>query len=182
MPLLTEALAGALLPFLDKPFAIFGHGLGAAIGFELTRHLRKTSQTGPLHLLVAGRRAPQMPNDSSPIFDLPDPEFIAAVRDLNTIPAEVLEHPELMELMLPVLRADYKLAETYVYRAEPPLDVPIAAYGGEQDSRATREELERWQEQTIAGFNLRMFPGDHFFLHSAQARLLEAISRDWAAI
>ena len=104
------------------------------------------------------------------------------MRDLNGIPTEVLEHQELMPLLLPLLRADFELAETYVYRAEPPLDVPISAYGGQQDSGATREELERWQELSIAGFKLRMFSGDQFFWHSAQAPLLEAINRELTAI
>jgi medium-chain acyl-[acyl-carrier-protein] hydrolase len=182
MPVLIEALAGALNPFLDKPFAIFGHELGALIGFELTRHLRRSSDPQPEHLFVGGSRAPQAPINSSPKYNLPDAEFIAELRTMNRTPVEVLDHPELMKLMLPLLRADFELAETYVYRSELPLDVPISAYGGLQDHDTTEEELKGWREQTAARFKLQMFPGDHFFLHAAQADLAGEIYRELAAI
>jgi medium-chain acyl-[acyl-carrier-protein] hydrolase len=98
---------------------------------------------------------------------------MAALRDLNIVPEEVLQHPELMRLMLPSLRADCGLAETYAYRAEPPPDVPISAYGGRQDSDPAPEELESWREQTTARFRLRVFHGGHLFLHPARGLLLE---------
>jgi medium-chain acyl-[acyl-carrier-protein] hydrolase len=178
---MIEALAGALQPFLDRPAAIFGHGLGALIGFEFARFLRKNSNTQLKHLLVAGRRAPQIPGESPPRYNLPEPEFIDALKELDDIPAEVLEHPELMQLMLPMLRADFMLAETYAYQAEPPLDTPISVYGGLKDTRLSREQLESWREQTTAAFKLQTFPGGHFFVQSAQSDLLEAIARELAA-
>jgi medium-chain acyl-[acyl-carrier-protein] hydrolase len=181
MPELTGALADALRPFLDKPFAVFGHDLGALVGFELTRHLRKHTDVQPRHLFVGGRRAPQAPSNNPPVYNLPEPEFIAALREMHGTPAEVLEHPELMQLMLPLLRADFELAETYVYRYAPPLGVPVSAYGGLQDRDPTREELEGWRNQTTGRFDLRMFPGDHFFLHSAQAALTNVVNRELSA-
>ena len=181
MPPLIEELAGALQPFLDKPFAVFGHGLGALIGFELTRYLRQNSGPQPQHLFVGGRRAPQSPSNRSLRYNLPDTELIAALRETDSIPAEVLEHTELMQLMLPLLRADFELAETYDYRPAPPLEVPITAYGGLQDSDPTREELEGWRDQTAVRFKLQMFSGDHLFLHSAQTSVLEAMTRELSA-
>jgi len=182
MPELIEALAVALGPFLDRPFAIFGHDLGALIGFELTRRLRKNSEPQPKHLFVGGRRAPQTPINGPPRYNLPEPEFIAALREMNGIPEEVLEHPELLQLMLPLFRADFELDESYVYRSEPPLDVPISAWCGLQDEDPTPAEVEGWREQTAARFNLRMFPGDHFFLHAAQETLINEITRELIAI
>jgi medium-chain acyl-[acyl-carrier-protein] hydrolase len=179
---LVPLLAEAVKPFLDKPFAIFGYSLGAVIGFELTRLLRQTSSASPMHLFVAGRRAPQVSVDRSPRYALPDEEFISELRKLNGTPQEVLEHPELVQLMLPLVRADFELDETYVYRAEPPLDVPLSAYGGLEDPDVTREHLESWCEQTTASFDLIMFPGDHFFLHTSSSQLFQAINQQLAGI
>ncbi len=174
---LVPLLAEAVKPYLDKPFAIFGYSLGAVIGFELTRHLRQTASASPGHLFVAGRRAPQVSVDRSPRYALPDEEFISELRKLNGTPEEVLEHPELVQLMLPSLRADFELDETYVYRSETPLDVPLSAYGGLADPDVTREHLQAWREQTTSAFELMMFPGDHFFLHTGQSLLFQAINR-----
>lgn len=178
MPELIEALARALRPFLDRPFAIFGHDLGALIGFELIRRLRKNSDPQPKQLFVAARRAPPTSLKNPSRYNLPEPEFIEALREMNGMPAEVLAHPELLQLILPLLRAEFELDETYIYRPEPPLEVPISAWGGLQDHDPTPAEVEGWREQTAARFNLRMFPGDHFFLHAAQETLLNEISRE----
>lgn len=174
---LVPALAEALRPFLDKPFAIFGYSLGAVIGFDLVRILRQTSGAKTVHLFVAGRRAPQIPRDRPPRYNLPDAEFIEELRKLNGTPEEILEHPELTQLMLPIVRADFELDETYNYRQEPPLDVPLSAYGGIDDPDVSRERLEAWCQQTTTSFELRMFPGDHFFIHTSPALLLEAINQ-----
>ena len=99
---------------------------------------------------------------------------------LNGTPKEVLEHPELMELMLPLLRADFSVVETYDYRPGVPLDCPLTVFGGLRDAEVSREQLEAWREQTTSEFALRMLPGDHFFLNDAQAQtlLLSAVARD----
>lgn len=174
---LVTSLAEALKPFLDKPFALFGYSLGAVIGFELACLLRQTANVNPTHLFVAGRRAPQFPSNLPPRSALPDGEFISELQRLNGTPREVLEHPELIQLMLPLLRADFGLDETYDYRSEPPLDVPLSAYGGIADTDVSREQLEGWREQTTASFELRMFPGDHFFLHTSPELLFKAINQ-----
>jgi len=176
-PLVEEA-AEALLPLLDKPFAFFGHSMGALIGFELARLLREAHGLTPAQLWVSGRRAPQVREDEPPTHDLPEPEFIEELRRLNGTPQEALEHPELLQLIIPLLRADFSVCETYDYRQSPPLDCPITAYGGLEDKDVSREQLEAWREQTISSFKLRMLPGDHFFLHSAHALLMEALSQE----
>jgi medium-chain acyl-[acyl-carrier-protein] hydrolase len=112
-----------------------------------------------------------------PSYQLPEPVFIEELRRLNGTPQEVLEHPEMMQLLLPVLRADFELIQTYTYEPGPPLTCPISAFGGLQDVDADRDLLEPWREQTTADFSLQMLPGDHFFPHTARPILLQSISR-----
>jgi medium-chain acyl-[acyl-carrier-protein] hydrolase len=176
-PLIQE-LTRVLLPYLDKPFAFFGHSMGALVSFELARILRRDYGLSPVHLFVSGRRAPQLPDPDPPIHTLPEPEFLDELRRYNGTPEAVLENAELMQLLLPSLRADFAVLETYVYTPEPPLECPITTFGGLSDREASRDELEAWRDQTSAAFSLEMFPGDHFFVHSAQPLLLQALSRE----
>jgi medium-chain acyl-[acyl-carrier-protein] hydrolase len=175
---LVQTLAQAIFPYCTMPFAVFGHSLGALVGFELIRQLRRERYPAPLQLFVSGQTAPQLGDPDPPIHELPDPEFLQEIRRYNGTPEEVLRHAELMELLFPLLRADFALHETYTYVAEEPLDCPIAAFGGMQDPEVTRGQLSAWRAQTHQMFTLRMLPGDHFFLHSARTLLLQALSQD----
>jgi medium-chain acyl-[acyl-carrier-protein] hydrolase len=179
---LVAALAEALQSHLDLPFAFFGHSMGAMIAFELTRELRRRGGPQPLHIFVSARRAPQVPAREEAIHDLPEPEFLAKLRELNGTPEEVLQHAELMRLLMPVLRADFAVNETYVYRLEAPLDAGISAFGGLGDVEVTREDLALWSEHTRGPFRLRMLPGDHFFLHGARDLIAESVARDLAEL
>jgi medium-chain acyl-[acyl-carrier-protein] hydrolase len=174
---LMQAIAPSLLPYLNQPFAFFGHSMGALVGFELARLLRRAYGCSPSHLFVSGRRAPQVPDSDPPIHTLPNSEFLQELRRLNGTPEAVLQNDELMQLLLPTLRADFAVLETYVYTPKPPLDCPITAFGGLQDPEVCCEVLEAWREQTRAAFSLHMFPGDHFFLHTAQSLLLQSLNQ-----
>jgi medium-chain acyl-[acyl-carrier-protein] hydrolase len=121
---LIQALAQALLPLLDKPFAFFGHSLGALVSFELARQLRRQYGVQPVRLFVSASRAPPLPHRGLPVHTLPEGDFLAELRRLNGTPTEVLEHEELMQIALPVLRADFAVYETYVYPPAP-LNYPI---------------------------------------------------------
>jgi surfactin synthase thioesterase subunit len=178
MSALVQVLAQALSSLLDKPFAIFGHSLGALVGFELALQLRRQYGVNPVRLFVSAGRAPQAPRRGSSIHALPAKEFLAEVRRLNGIPKEVLEHDELMAIILPLLRTDFALYDTYEYSAEPPLNCPISAFGGLRDSKVSESDLEAWRDETTAFFSLRMLPGDHFFLNTAQPLLLQLISQE----
>ena len=175
---LVPAAAEALLPHMDRPFAFFGHSLGALVAFELTRHLRRMSANEPAHLFLSGCRAPQLVSTHDIIHNLPDQEFIAEIRRLNGTPAEVLDNPELMQLVLPMLRADFSILETYSYRDEPPLACPLTIFGGSEDKDVRSESLSAWRGHTTAAFSLSILPGDHFFLHTSQATLLQTIARE----
>ena len=174
---LVYAAAEAMLPHLDKPFAFFGHSMGALVSFEVARWLRRQTGPEPIRLFVSGCFAPDIP-DPYPLHKLPDAELLEGLRRLNGLPQEALENAELMSLLLPTLRADCMVTETYTYTDESPLNCPISAFGGLQDHLVGRTHLEAWRQQTTAFFSLRMFPGDHFFLHSAQRLLLLILSRE----
>jgi surfactin synthase thioesterase subunit len=173
---LVAALTPMLVPYLDRPFAFFGHSMGAMIAFEVTRRLRRDSAPQPEYLFVSGRPAPQLPDTERCTYDLPEPEFLDELRRLNGTPKEVLEHPELLQLTLPIVRGDFALCQNYSYVPEARLDCPILAFGGEDDAEVSPEQLRAWGDQTAASFSLRMLPGDHFFLISAKAILLKTLS------
>lgn len=178
MPRLIKAIAPAILPYLDKPFAFFGHSMGTAISLELARYLRRKSQVEPVHLFVSGGRAPQLSVPELITYNLPEAEFLDELRRLNGTPTEILEHPELMTLMLPVLRADFELVQTYVYTDGEPLACPITAFGGTLDKEVGLRRLQAWRAQTTSHFSYNMIAGDHFFIHKSQTRLLSALSKE----
>jgi surfactin synthase thioesterase subunit len=177
---LLEDLLEALSPFLrDLPFAFFGHSMGAIISFELCHALAKNQQEGPRILLLSGRRAPHVEDTDKAIHDLPEEEFKEELRSLNGTPEEVLNHPELMDLLAPVLRADFAVCETYEPILEPVPGCGISAFGGLGDSRVSKPALEAWSRYTEGPFKVRMYPGDHFFLNgSARSNLLYSVAQD----
>jgi medium-chain acyl-[acyl-carrier-protein] hydrolase len=176
---LVTTLASALDTFLEPPFAFFGHSMGAFIAFEVTRRLRHDHRRLPALLIVSGARAPQIPDPEPPAHRLPADELLNEMQRLGGIPHELLNHPELIALLLPTLRADLSLCETYAYAAEPPLNCPLVVYGGQQDSKAPPEHLTPWQQQTTAAFQLRMFPGNHFFfVREARTLVMQAVRED----
>lgn len=175
---MVEAIGEAITPYLDKPFAIFGHSMGALISFELTRLLRAKHNLQPVHLFVSGRRAAQLPKTEPITHNLPDAELMQEVRRLNGTQEELFEHPELLQIMLPLLRADFSVVETYGYKPDEPLPCPLTVFGGLNDPEVKREQLEAWRQQTAADCRVRMMPGDHFFLLRTEPLLLRLILQD----
>jgi medium-chain acyl-[acyl-carrier-protein] hydrolase len=175
---LIEACGTALRPWFDQPFAFFGHSLGALISFELARWTRKHLGMEPARVFASGCGAPQLPERETAMHHLPDAEFLDALRGLNGTPEAVLAQPELRELILPILRADFTICETYAYRDEPPLQCPISAYGGLQDPHVGRDRLDAWRAQTTGAFLVRMFPGDHFFINTDRALLMRVLAQE----
>lgn len=173
---LVAAAAEALQGFLDMPYAVFGHSLGALAGFECARTWRRQGYPRPVHLMLAARRAPHMLERRAPITRLPQSEFIAAVQArYDGIPPEVLRHPDLLDILVPTLRADMMLLETYAHTAERPLNCPITCFGGREDAEATLRDLEGWREHTTGSFAVRVFAGGHFFVQKAHADVMETV-------
>jgi len=175
---LVRAIGQALLPYLDRPFCFFGHSMGALLAFELARELRREYALSPQHVFVSGRRAPNVALQHGVIHNLPRHTFLEKLRDLNGSLPAAFEHAELVDLLLPMLKADFAICETYEYKPQEPLDCPISAFGGLEDRYVQREHMEGWREQTRGEFKLRMLPGDHFFLHSSQSVLLQVLCRE----
>jgi len=175
---LVRAATPHLLAQIDRPFALFGHSVGALAVFELARHLRKTHNRRPVRLFVSGRGAAHIPDPNPPIHALPEPEFIAGVTRLNGMPREILEHRELMELLVPTMRADFAIGETYSYREDTPLDFPMTALGGNTDIDVPEAEIMAWAMHTAAGFDPHMIEGDHFFINTARDTVLGIVARN----
>jgi medium-chain acyl-[acyl-carrier-protein] hydrolase len=176
---LVKVLAQVIEPYLSLPYAFFGHSVGALVAFELARQQRRLHRLGPAHLFVSGRRAPQILDRDPPMHQLPDGEFVREIgRRFDGIPEAVRQDAELMNVLRPMLRADIEIDETYVYPEEEPLASAVSAFGGLQDPKVSRDDLAAWCKQTCGAFSQRMFPGNHFFLQSAQALLLQAIAQD----
>lgn len=174
---LVQALIPHLLPHLDKPFALFGHSMGALIAYALAHELQKMDQS-PTHLLISGRRAPMLPSPDGLLHTLPtDGAFLAELqRRYNNLPSVVFDNPELRELFLPLLRADFTLVETYPTTQRPPLPCPVICFGGTDDPQATVADLRAWQPLTQADFGLHLFPGAHFYLNEQAQALLRTIA------
>jgi len=165
---LVETIYQAIEPFLDKPFAFFGHSMGGTIAFEITRVLRKNNSSQPLAIFISACGAPHLPNPNQSLHTLSDIEFLKSLKDLNGTPSEILDQPELMQLLLPTLRADFELIETYQFASASPINCPIFAFGGLDDQRVSRESIEAWYIHTNSNFETYFFEGDHFFINTAR--------------
>lgn len=169
---LVDRLCTELEPRLRRPWALFGHSLGAALGYRIARRFQ--SGNAPLALFPSGRHSPAGIVPVRRRAHLADADLLAEVRDLNGSPPEVLENRELMRLMLPIIRADFRLSETVSSRPlADPLDCPVLVFGGAEDPEVPCDALHRWREVAGGPFDVAVLPGDHFFLHQpAQADAL----------
>ncbi len=176
MDKLAPAVAAGILQSADRPFIFYGHSLGARIAFETVRVLRRQGGVQPRHLFVGASDAPQSPWPYPLLHQLPENEFIDAMqRRYGGVPQPVIDDPELRALLIPTLRADVELMETYRYSFEPPLDCSITAFAGTQDRMVSRAMMDGWRDQTNQRFQLHLITGDHFFLNSANKTLLDLI-------
>ena len=175
---LIDDLAAALAPYIDRPFALFGHSMGALLGYELARALRRQRQIEPAHLFVSGHAAPHLPSEEEALHRLNDAEFIEKIREFEGTPDEVFQNDELMQIFLPILRADFTLCETYQFVNGSPLNCPLTVFGGKQDRKVSDDRLEAWRMHTLGPFRVQMFPGSHFFINQTKVSLLQAIVND----
>jgi len=159
---LARELAQVLYPYeVSLPFALLGHSMGAIVAFELAHELNLRYGVSPVHLFVSGRNAPQHVEQKPPLYSLPHDRFVEQLKIHNGTPEEILSEP----LWVRLLRADLELNEAYQFTPRAPLKIPISAFGGRNDPRVRPEDMQGWAEQTMKGFKLRLFDGDHFFLY-----------------
>jgi medium-chain acyl-[acyl-carrier-protein] hydrolase len=177
---LADALARQLEPWLDLPFAVFGHSMGSLLAFEWVRRIQRSGQPMPRWLFLSGRRAPHVAADPNPLHALPDAEFVGELTRLyEGLPQEILSDPELMEVFLPVLRADIAVVESYRFQQGEPLDCPMTVFAGAKDMSVAFDELLAWKPQTRRRFAVQMLPGGHFY---PPEPLLQTISATLAGL
>jgi medium-chain acyl-[acyl-carrier-protein] hydrolase len=173
---LIDALVPALDRWLDLPFAFFGHSMGALVALALARTLRAHGRALPVHLFVSACRPPHRRARLAPMHGLPRPELIARLAALGGTPPELLAHRELLDAMLPVVRADLAVFETYADAPAPPLPMPITAWGGTDDDHVSAADLVGWRRLTTACFRALLLPGNHFFVREQSPSLCRSIS------
>lgn len=176
---LVETLTEALYPWLDKPFAFFGHSMGALLSFEVARQIRRRYSVQPSQLFVSGRQPPHIADPNPPLHRLSEEEFLRTAQHYyGALPDVVLQDQEVLQLFMNIMRADLTMLETHEYQAEAPLDCPISAYGGVDDPSTSEMRLNAWRDQTTSTFRLQMFPGHHFFIQSSRSALLQSLKAE----
>jgi medium-chain acyl-[acyl-carrier-protein] hydrolase len=161
---LVEALYEAMATQLSGPYAFYGHSLGAVVAFEMARKIQRLGKPGPIRLLISAHTAPQLGLCRQVLHNLPDKEFVGALRRFAGTPDEAFENEDLMSIMMAALRADFEVDETYSYEQGQPLDCPISAFGGIDDPDVSQDDLAAWKPHTSQKFSLQMMEGDHFFI------------------
>jgi surfactin synthase thioesterase subunit len=173
LPELADRIAPALAGWTGGRYAFFGHSMGAILAFEVARRLERTG-TGPAWLFASGRRAPSIQREET-VHLRDDAGFLAELRQLGGTDRRILADPELLAMILPVTRADYRATETYVCPPGPPLSCPITVLTGDRDPKTTVEEASAWAAHTTAGFDLKVFPGAHFYIEEHRSSVIDVI-------
>ncbi|MCR9256711.1 MAG: alpha/beta fold hydrolase [Alphaproteobacteria bacterium] len=167
-----------LPPLLDRPFALFGHSTGATISFELARVLRQRGLPQPDLLMISSQDGPRH-KPACQRHDLPDTEFIEILRACKGTPDALLRDSVLLEMLLPCIRADGAVYETYEYRPQPPLNSRIAVFHGREDDMVSAEGLASWRVETAHSFHCHDgFSGGHFFLHEDEEAFSTQVNKE----
>jgi len=172
---LVELLARQIIPFLDRPYVLFGHSLGALMAFELARELRRHNALSPSALLVSGSPAPQLLKIETAVAALPDVDFVSKLGLLTATPKAVLEDCELLELILPRMRADFSVLETYTFCEEPPFTFTIGVFGGSEDHKVPFAALQAWGEHSTGKAHITIVSGDHYFINGQKRQFIAAL-------
>ncbi|MGW0770460.1 thioesterase II family protein [Streptomyces sp. NPDC002676] len=175
LPELADRIHAAVRPLLDAPFAFFGHSMGAVLAYEVARRLDREEGAVPAHLFVSGRRAPSRFRHEE-LHRASRAVFVEQMRVLGGTDPRILADQELLDMVLPTVRADYEAIETYRFEPGPPLSCDITALTGDRDPKAAIDEVAAWADHTLGRFDLRVFPGGHFYLEDCRAGVLDVVS------
>ncbi|MBO1255102.1 thioesterase [Alteromonas sp. 5E99-2] len=176
MQAVINELISVLPQYIKSPYIVFGHSLGSRIAFELMLTLHNLNLPLPEYFIASGSRSPDSSLNKKNIFHLPNDEFIHELEKLNGTPKAVLENKELMDLFMPLLRADFELVDTYCYLGTAKLNCQITILGGIDDTDISKEQLANWQQFFIPTVNIHMIPGNHFFIDNQKEHCLEKVN------
>ncbi|MBB6121107.1 alpha/beta fold hydrolase [Nocardiopsis algeriensis] len=176
---LADGAAAALAEHLRGPYALFGHSMGSAVAYETARRLSAGPAGGPVHFFASGRSAPTRPVTSR-VHEFDDDALVESVVALGVTPPEVFDVPGFREMVLSVVRNDYRLIETYRPADTPPLEAPVTALAGDDDPLATPDDVKEWAGMTTRGCTVEVLPGGHFFPVRHQDEVLGILARDLA--
>jgi len=177
----ADAIAAELKPWLDLPIAFFGHSMGAVLAFEVTRRLEAADpEFSPVALFASGRRAPSRYRDEN-VHRRDDDGIVREMKALSGTDARVLGNEEILRMVMPAIRSDYKAIETYRSEPDAAVRAPITVLTGDSDPRTSRDEAEAWRSHTTGAFDIRVFPGGHFFLANHQAEITNLVSEALSA-
>lgn len=181
MESILDALeASKSFELINGDYAFFGHSMGASIAFELSRRLQAKNASLPKRLIVSGRRAPSLlvakDENRQYTYELPKDQFIERLKNLNGTPEALLAHEDLMNLMEPILRSDFKVIETWQYQPGACLNIPLSIFMGIDDEHVSEESLVAWKKESTQACEVHVFPGDHFYIQKYENELLEKIN------
>lgn len=178
---MVQATHAVIATIADLPFAFFGHSMGSLLAFELALALEAAGDATPERLFVSARRAPDdADSTTAAVHTLPDVAFLDAMQSrFKAIPDAVRNEPELLALVLPVLRADMRAVETYAPVTGRRVYCPVRAYGGADDTHPRPSQLAGWQRSTMQPISVRLFPGDHFYIGAQRQPLLDDVVANW---
>jgi len=182
MEILIASLSEAILPLLGPYNVFFGHSLGSAVAYELAKVLESDHAKKLQKLIVSAKNAPHIPSDAPQLHQLPDTEFIDSLRQYGGTPDEILSNSELMELQLPMLRADFALSESYFCQEIAKLKCPITVFSGDEDRFTTQEGLRQWEQYSTPAFNREEFGGGHFYFLNALPDFFNSLKREISTV
>jgi surfactin synthase thioesterase subunit len=167
--------------YLQEPYAIYGHSMGALTGFLVTKRIIEENLNPPLHLFFSGRAGPSSKDKDEAKYLLPQKEFVAELKSLDGIPEGVLKDEDLMEIFEPILRADFQAIETYTYNSSQAIDIPISVAIGKEE-KVSLQEAEAWQKESQHPLKIKQFPGKHFFIFQYPEHIMRWITLELLSI
>ncbi|MDQ0175270.1 thioesterase II family protein [Bacillus chungangensis] len=178
MPEMVENIFKEMKNEIKPPYALFGHSMGALITYELYKKLKKAGYPAPVHMFISGKKSPQVAIKDLKLYHLPEDEFIDHILKYNGTNESVFKNKELASLFIPILRADFKIVETYKFdHTDDRLDCDISVFGGTEDRTVDWDDLLQWQEVAKKKCNFYSFKGGHFFINEHTEEVVNQINR-----